>query len=455
MGRTIAILDIYGNARGALAGKLKAEVLRSAKFYSLDGKIEASIVNASLDELELLVVPVKESNMASLHKLLEQLKIPKEKIALFTEKNVEVDDFQTIEQYLDDKYASITEACRYESRIHKLMESIKSHADDTRVQPPVSTNEFIELYEKGRTIFCFLGFDQSSVKVLYGGFGKVEGTGAFFLNPWSNDRAKELEDMFECFNDYDPNYVPFFLVYARVYEVWRDIPQLLKLRFPRCKLALYYGDLISKHAVLPEEVRQAGFDYVFSFDAKDAKRNGIFWLQEPLSNLPNVSNAENEKYDVMFVGEAKDRLDALISTYEKMKEEGLKCAFYIFRVSDKDMKYSDEIKYNRWLDYSDILEIDRYSHCLLEIMQGGDSYSPTTRYSEAKLLGKKLITNCPALRESNDKNIIWFSDISEIDLDRIKEPYYEDGVDYRTMLSIEGMINSIIGTMADTDESSI
>lgn len=334
------------------------------------------------------------------------------------------------------------------NRIERLKKRIEEYRNNNPYDE-IDKVSFERMNEAHMTDFSFIAFDQTSVKTLYGKFGMEERTCGFFLNPWCDDPESEIETFVDyILTEMRDDFYHVFIVYARAFDCWPELAMLIKMCYPNCILALYYGDLIKKHRFTPDIAEQAGFDYVFSFDLKDAQDNGVWYLQEPLSNLPGDSQGIKETNDIMFVGEAKDRLSSLISAFEYFEKNGLKNDFYIFRVEDKDMRYRDRITYNKWLEYEDIINIDRASRCLLEIMQGGGSYSPTTRYSEAKLLKKKIITNCPALKDSKDPNVIYFSDLSEVDIERIKEQYIDagDDIDWEDFFSVSRMIS----TMADS-----
>ena len=56
------------------------------------------------------------------------------------------------------------------------------------------------------------------------------------------------------------------------------------------------------------------------------------------------------------------------------------------------MRYADDINYNKWLPYKEVLRRMRRSRCVLEILQRPGE-GPTLRMVEAFVYNKKIITN--------------------------------------------------------------
>lgn len=234
-----------------------------------------------------------------------------------------------------------------------------------------------------------------------------------------------------------------FIIYARIYENSGTVVlKELKKRFPKARFVVYFGDLMSSFGIYSVERLKNDFERVYSFDEGDCRKYGFKYLQEPFSYL-DYGNYTIDS-DLSFIGAAKNRLNDIYKAYEKSKTSGLKNDFYIFNVKDEEQKYKDEIKYNCWLSFSDVMEHSLKSKAILEVVQKG-AFSPTTRYSEAMLYKKYLITNCEAFRncEKLPNNIIYYESIDDIDFEGIKKPLEYDNSIYVNELSINTFIRKI------------
>lgn len=288
--------------------------------------------------------------------------------------------------------------------------------------------------------WCFLGIETSNLRMVFDGFFQYKDTYAYFLLDPGTDKAGTIDRLIHQMEHEIPSRNVCFIFYARVYELYGDdLVYLLRAKYPESKLICYYGDLVQRHIFKLGEA-SAAFDYLFTFDSMEAEKYRIKFLQEPLGN---VDTAPREiKYDVVFVGEAKDRLELVMNIYERLKARGFSCKFHIRSVPEEKRIHSDSIVY-RGMPYAELLELDKQSRCVLEIMQGAGAYSPTTRWAEAMLLHKYLLTNCPALSNSTDPQVIYFRDPADIDFDQIRQPMPETDFDWADYFSVRRMILSI------------
>lgn len=99
------------------------------------------------------------------------------------------------------------------------------------------------------------------------------------------------------------------------------------------------------------------------------------------------------------------------------------------------------------MDFMSLLEHVNCSNCIAEILQEG-GISPTTRYSEAMLFGKNLLTDCKYFQNKDNRtdNIFYFGNVSELknwDLAKLKEKRPVETPYYKKLLSIEEMIKTI------------
>lgn len=172
------------------------------------------------------------------------------------------------------------------------------------------------------------------------------------------------------------------------------------------------------------------FDQIITFDLEDARRYGFHNYKNGVYEALTSDQIESEeRNDVFFVGQAKNRLEKIHDCYRSFIENGLACDFWITGVKEEDMKYKDRIHYNQNLTYHDVIKKIRASRCILEIMQrGGTGY--TYRTYEAICYRKKLISDNSYLKQAefyNDEDFIIINDIP--DIEKIKRSMYKDVVE--------------------------
>lgn len=135
------------------------------------------------------------------------------------------------------------------------------------------------------------------------------------------------------------------------------------------------------------------YDVVFAFDPEDAKKYGFSYSPLIYDADPNYKREEKESKEdlVFYVGQAKDRLPGLLSCFEKLKQLGIKTDFHIANVKEEDIKYSDEIIYNKFMTYAECVDSIQKATCLIDVIQG-ESTGLTIKTCEAVCYDKKLIT---------------------------------------------------------------
>lgn len=234
----------------------------------------------------------------------------------------------------------------------------------------------------------------------------------------------------------------YYIIYARLLEIYGPglFTYLKKLDKDGIYIC-YLGDVVNSFTFNIRDINKK-FDKVFSCDRKDAKKNNMLFLQQPYSLIK--PEKKDIKYDVFFVGSAKNRLDKIILAYELLKKKGFKCIFYITDVEEDKKIYTQEIHYNQYLKYEEVLSFLFQSKCILEILQG-DADSTTARYSEAMVYKKYLLTDSKFLRERKEKpkNIICFNYSDDTDFERIRCTLDFDNTKYVEELSIDTMIRAL------------
>ena len=183
-------------------------------------------------------------------------------------------------------------------------------------------------------------------------------------------------------------------------------------------------------------------DMIFSSDYEDALKFGYTYVPTVYSKK-NVQIKIGITSDIFFVGAVKDRYDMLIKCFEKFKYNNLKIDYYISGVDKNKQKYKDIIKYNNYLHYAEILDKVENSNCIFEILQKSQT-AITYRTMEALCYNKKLVTNNQYVKKLpfyNDKYIQVFDDVSDINIDFIREKIdvnygYNDEYSPRVLLKL-------------------
>ena len=172
------------------------------------------------------------------------------------------------------------------------------------------------------------------------------------------------------------------------------------------------------------------YDKVITFNRSDAEKWGLSFCDYWPCLLPEKTFQPENASDVFFVGIAKDRLSKIISVYERLTDAGLKCSFYITGVPKAQQKYSGDIHYcenitDDFMTYDEVLQHDKNTKCVLEILPFGQKYS-SLRVCEALWYHKKLLTtnlNAPQEWFYNSEIVQCFSNADEIDIDFIRQPF--------------------------------
>ncbi len=202
-----------------------------------------------------------------------------------------------------------------------------------------------------------------------------------------------------------------------------DYLHYLKKKYPNCKIVSFYRDMVSlREKNHPEMVHNPVFDFEMSFDNGEAKKYNMAFCPE-YSSL--VDLAGHEKYpscDVFFCGKAKDRYEKLINYYKFLTAKGLKCHFFITGVPESEQFVADGLFYNRFMPYHEMLCRSVNAKCLLDINQIEAYGGYTSRFYEAIMYNRKLISDNPITKDSsfyNSNDIIFVTKPEDITDDYI------------------------------------
>ena len=200
--------------------------------------------------------------------------------------------------------------------------------------------------------------------------------------------------------------------------------RFLRRKYPDAKFVFRFTNTVSEFNEWSLSRIENNYDLIISMDSADCQNRN--WLFFPNTyNLTKVNKQREEiKYDVFFLGKNKGRHDFLISIYDYLTEQGIKCLFMIGDV-DKHTRKSerDGIVYiDKSIPYSEVTNYIAESKCILEVVQEGQNGS-TLRTMEAIAFEKILITNDNRLEENkyyDPENMLLFHDIKDIDSEFIK-----------------------------------
>ena len=134
------------------------------------------------------------------------------------------------------------------------------------------------------------------------------------------------------------------------------------------------------------------YDVVYAFDPSDSRKYGFHYFPLIYSrfDIENYNDLEN-KSDVFYIGNAKDRLDMLHRAFGNLKDFDLKQDFHIVGVPEDKEIFRDEISYNKPMSYFEVLKHINNTSCLLDVIQS-NSEGYTIKVCEAIYYNKLLIT---------------------------------------------------------------
>ncbi len=206
----------------------------------------------------------------------------------------------------------------------------------------------------------------------------------------------------------------------------------LREHYDKCKIVLFYGDLVSKDSNKKEmlDKYRNQVDYIISYDPGDAKTYK-FGYYEAFYSFDKELAHSGLKNDVFFIGKAKNRIDRIHAAFRYFSENGFACKFYVIDVP-KDKQIDDNmIVYNKYLSYEEVVKEVKQSRSILDIVQDS-SKGMTIRAKEAIAYDKILITDNEYMNNNPlfpENALFVFNSIEDIDLDlfnKTEKPIYPD-----------------------------
>lgn len=226
--------------------------------------------------------------------------------------------------------------------------------------------------------------------------------------------------------------------------------------FPHVYHVAYWDDLVKENQKGALEYAKAHFDYVFTYDEKEAARYGIRYYPSFYSRMELSEKAvDDPQYDICFVGQAKNRLRDIYNAYEALSSGGCRCSFVVNGVNANDVKRLPMVEFNKPMSYRSVIELVLASRCILEISQKGAS-GQSLRVNEAVIYHKRLLSNNPNIRNLPQFNAeymrVYDGRITKSDIEFVKcnssiEPFYD-----AKLLSPVRFLETIDGILGDQGE---
>lgn len=230
--------------------------------------------------------------------------------------------------------------------------------------------------------------------------------------------------------------LPIVFVYLAGGTIYygKDFLKYVKKQNPNNRNVMLYADLLgngkdNEHFLLKDLV-----DLEITYDAGEAQKYDIEYYQRIIySKLISEPQTPDIKYDVYFLGSAKDRLSKIHNAFLFFKKNGLKCKFIVAGVS-KDQQI-EGVEYTSGISYEQNLKYVLQSKSILEIMQGG-SCDITMRAREAIAYRRRFITDCQLDLSNyfNDNQLLQYKKIQDINTQFLKEDFCPD--DYNPVVDM-------------------
>lgn len=196
----------------------------------------------------------------------------------------------------------------------------------------------------------------------------------------------------------------------------------IKKRYKKAKICFLYWNSAAYIEKKYIDFVNDNYKYIISFDLGDCKKNNWIHYSGIYSYPKENKKIENPKYDVLFVGHNKGRLEKIRTLYDKLRKAGLECDFYISEVNKEECR-DDGIHYNEYLSYLEVIKHVQNSKAILEVLQDSQQGS-TLRPMEALVYGKFLITNNKAVQYERyyvEDQFYIYEDIANINICMIQK----------------------------------
>ena len=209
--------------------------------------------------------------------------------------------------------------------------------------------------------------------------------------------------------------------------------------YPGIKIVYIFTNIIDEHRLWRiEQINKNRdlYDLVLTFNKSDAEKYNMDYYEGVFSALKISEDLveKAEECDVYFCGLEKGRLPMLISLYETLTSQNIKCIFDIIYAKESERQYYEGVRYHdQLLNNEQMLANVMKSKCILEVMVDTTQPGSSLRMCESIAFKKKLLTNNPYAKEKtffNPKQMYYFSTPENIDasfiFNRLEENEYLD-----------------------------
>lgn len=220
----------------------------------------------------------------------------------------------------------------------------------------------------------------------------------------------------------------------------------LRKKYPECKISYIFTNTAIKSGAADYgylNKLNSMYDKVFAFDPKDCETYG--YKYHHLIYQPKVdSHKYEQKYDCIFVGGAKERLDSLHSIYKRIIELGLRPCFYIVGVPEEKQLKNSDIHYNERIPYEKTVQMTYESKAIIDLLQDNSS-GIALRICESVVMNKLIITDNQYVKDElfyDPNNILVINDEMDIDINFFKHNTISTS-DYKYLFSVEHLFDMI------------
>lgn len=184
-----------------------------------------------------------------------------------------------------------------------------------------------------------------------------------------------------------------------------NVARYIKKKYPRKRVIIWFRNSIS------QTINLKHFDKniceVWSFDKKDCDTYHLKYNPQFYIKSQAYKESKDIRYDAVFIGKDKGRLEYILKVEKLLNEQGLKTKFLIVGYNSEPIEYNQVLKY-----------ISK-AKAIVDV-QGEWQNGITLRPLEALFYGKKLISNCKDLRNAefyrpSNIFILGINDIEKVD----------------------------------------
>lgn len=179
--------------------------------------------------------------------------------------------------------------------------------------------------------------------------------------------------------------------------ITQDFIKWLKKYNKDKRIIFTYLNIVSM-SLHPDLIRE--YCSLYTWDKNDADRYGLNYFKGGYY-FQNVT-PEKKRFDIMFIGRDKGRLQTLLELKKTFEDKGLSTFFYI--VGDRGFSKSNNgFNYQKEISYEETLKLSCQSRAILDIVQDGQC-GVTFRVYESMFYNIKLITNNHSIKKMDIYN---------------------------------------------------